>query len=138
MNINFFYEEIDEFSFEEKKCISWINLCIEIYKKKAGNINIIFTNDEYLLNINKQYLQHDYYTDIITFDYCEADIISGDIYISLDRVKENAQEFNQEFDVELHRVIIHGILHLIGYNDHSDEEKKIMRLKEGDCLKQIL
>ncbi len=137
MNINFFYEEVDKFSFDRKKCISWMHLCIKKYQKKAGDINIIFTHDEYLLNINKEYLQHDYYTDIITFDYCENDIINSDIYISVDRVKENAGKFNQEFIVELHRVIIHGILHLIGFNDFSEEEKKNMRLKENECLNKI-
>jgi rRNA maturation RNase YbeY len=137
MNIQFFYEDIDEFTFDTRLCTHWILDCIKHYHKRCGNLNFIFTSDDYLLEINKKYLQHDYYTDIITFDYCVEDTISGDIYISVDRVKENAQEYNQSFLQELHRVMIHGILHLIGLDDHTEEEKIEMREAENKCLNKL-
>ncbi len=137
MNILFFNEDIDKFDFDSGLCQTWILNCIENFNKSVGDLNFIFTSDNYLLEINKQYLQHDYYTDIITFDYCVENTISGDIYISIDRVKENALEYKQSFTQELHRVIIHGVLHLIGLNDHSDSEKKEMRNAENECLKKI-
>ncbi len=137
MSIHFFYEEIDEFTFDTHLCSNWILDCINSYHKSSGDLNFIFTSDKYLLDINKKYLQHDYYTDIITFDYCVENTISGDIYISIDRVKENAYEYNQSFMQELHRVIIHGILHLIGLNDHTEEEKIEMRKAENICLKKL-
>jgi rRNA maturation RNase YbeY len=137
MSIHFFYEEIGEFTFDTYLCSNWILACINQFHKNSGNLNFIFTSDEYLLGINKKYLQHDYYTDIITFDYCVENTISGDIYISIDRVKENAREYNQSFLQELHRVIIHGILHLIGLNDHTEEEKIEMRKAENICLEKL-
>jgi len=106
--------------------------------KKVGNINIILCNDSYLIEINKRYLNHDTYTDIITFDYCEGQIVAGDIYISLDRVEENAKLFNQEDKRELLRVIFHGVLHLLGYKDKSDVEEKEMRGKEDFYLNLFL
>ncbi len=116
------------------KTKAWIKQIITLYGKKCGNISYIFEDDNQVLNINKQYLNHDYYTDIITFDYVEQDTINGDIVISTDRIKENAKNFNTSFDNELHRVIIHGVLHLLGFNDHSEEENKIMRQKENEAL----
>jgi len=116
------------------KTKAWIKQTITLYGKKCGNISYIFEDDNQVLNINKQYLNHDYYTDIITFDYVEQDTINGDIVISTDRIKENAKNFNTSFDNELHRVIIHGVLHLLGFNDHSEKENKIMRQKENEAL----
>ena len=101
---------------------------------ELGEINYIFCNDEYLHKINVEFLQHDTYTDIISFDYTLGKNISGDIYVSIERVKENAQKFNVTFDNELHRVIIHGILHYLGYKDKTEEQKKEMRNKENQCL----
>lgn len=138
MSIYFFYEEIDKFKFDSNKTGNWVLNCIKYYKKTEGDLNFIFTSDTYLLNINKQFLQHNYYTDIITFDYCVENTISGDIYISIDRVKENAIKYHQTFEQELHRVIIHGVLHLIGLNDHTEVEKKEMRNAENECLKRII
>ena len=97
-------------------------------------ISIIFCSDNYILDVNQKYLQHDYFTDIITFDYCEGDRLSGDLFISVDTVKENALEYGTEFQEELHRVIVHGILHLIGYDDHSPEDIEVMRKKENYYL----
>lgn len=112
----------------------WIRSVAESYGKRAGDIAYIFCNDEKILEVNKQYLQHDYYTDIITFDYTEGDVISGDIFISLDTVKSNAQEQGTSYDEELHRVIIHGILHLCGINDKGPGEREIMEEAENRAL----
>ena len=134
MDINFFFEDIDEIDLTTDVNKHWIAECIKAKNKEIGDLNFIFCSDSYLLELNKTHLNHDYYTDIITFDYCESNIISGDIYISIDRVGGNAKEFKQEFDIELHRVMIHGVLHLLGLDDHSEEEKKQMRSAEDACL----
>ena len=99
-----------------------------------GEISYIFCNDEKILEVNRQYLQHDYYTDIITFDYTEGDKISGDLFISLDTVRSNAEQFHQSYEQELHRVIIHGILHLCGINDKGPGEREIMEKNENEAL----
>lgn len=112
----------------------WIKQVVENAGFKLGSVSYIFCSDEKILEVNKQYLNHDFYTDIITFDYVEKDIINGDIFISTDRVRENAQEFNVAFEEELHRVIIHGILHLLGQQDHTPKEEKQMRKKENEAL----
>lgn len=134
MDINFFFEDFEGFVFNKSKDKKWILKCIKEYKKTAGDINFIFCSDPYLLEINKKYLDHDYFTDIITFNNCDEDIISGDIYISIDRVKENAEELKEDFNNELHRVMIHGILHLLGLNDSTEKEKIEMRNAEDGCL----
>ena len=103
-------------------------------RKLLGDVSVIFVSDDYLLEINQSYLNHDYYTDIITFDYCEQNIISGDLFISVDRVRENADVFNADFRTELHRVIIHGVLHLCGYKDKTEENEKEMRVLENKYL----
>lgn len=112
----------------------WIKQVVENAGFRLGSVSYIFCSDEKILEVNKQYLNHDFYTDIITFDYVEKDIINGDIFISTDRVRENAKDFNVAFEEELHRVIIHGILHLLGQQDHSPKEKKQMRKKENEAL----
>lgn len=133
-NISFVVEEI-KFSFPDKlKIKQWIKNTIKEEGSRVGDIAIIFCSDEYLLNINNQYLQHDYYTDIITFDYSEEGVVSGDLMISIDRVKENATIQNTTFEDELHRVIIHGVLHLLGYKDKTAKEEKQMRGKEDAYL----
>lgn len=102
--------------------------------RRIGQISIIFCSDNYILDVNQRYLQHDYFTDIITFDYCEGDRLSGDLFISVDSVRENAVEYGTEFNDELNRVIVHGILHLIGYDDHCEEDIEQMRAKENYYL----
>ena len=119
------------------KIKQWIKQVIEAKGKKTGNITYIFCDDEYLLEVNKQYLQHDYYTDVITFDYVENDLISGDIFISTDRVRENALAFGSSETEELHRVIIHGALHVLGLKDKSEKEASQMRLAENEALKLL-
>ena len=131
--IDFNYET--EFTLENEEAIAnWISNVITSEKKKEGEINYIFCDDEYLLEINKEHLQHDYYTDIISFDYTVGNEISGDMFISVDRVKENAQDFNVSFEDELKRVIVHGVLHYCGYKDKSDEDEFLMRNKEDEKL----
>lgn len=118
----------------EDEFFVWIENVINSENKSLGEISYIFCDDEYLLEINKQYLNHDYYTDIISFDYTENEFVSGDIFISIDRVKENASDYGVSFDNELKRVIIHGILHFCGYKDKSQDEERMMRLKEEEKI----
>jgi probable rRNA maturation factor len=115
----------------------WLKTVIHTEKKTPGTLNFIFCSDKYLLDINIQYLQHDYFTDVITFDYTEGKIISGDIFISIDRVKDNAQTEKQTFDIELSRVLVHGVLHLLGYSDKAVSAKALMRKKEDKYLSLI-
>jgi rRNA maturation RNase YbeY len=131
--ITFNYETDFEL-YTEEKTSAWIQSVIESEEKKLGEINYIFCNDEYLHKINVEFLNHDDYTDIISFDYTMGKTINGDIYISVERVKENAQNFGVSFENELHRVIIHGVLHYLGWKDKTETEKKAMRNKENDCL----
>ena len=102
--------------------------------KRGGDLSIIFCSDNYILDVNMRYLQHDYFTDIITFDYCEGNRLSGDLFISVDSVRENALFYGTEFSDELNRVMVHGLLHLIGYDDHTEEDQKTMREKEDYYL----
>ena len=118
----------------ESKYEDWIDSIIQSEDKEPGEINYIFCDDEYLHEINMKYLEHDTLTDIISFDYCIGDLISGDIFISIDRVKENAQEFDVSFKNELLRVMAHGVLHYCGYKDKSDEEANLMRFKEQEKM----
>ena len=113
---------------------SWISLVIRSESKKEGDINYIFCDDDYILEINKQYLNHDYYTDIISFDYSVGNELHGDIFVSIERIRENATDFNVTFDEELKRVIIHGLLHYCGYKDKTSEEEVLMRLKEDEKI----
>ena len=132
--VRYFFEDV-EFEYKDRRLNnSWLKLVAESEIKRLGDINIIFCSDPYILSINLQYLGHDYFTDIITFDYCEGNRISGDLFISVDSVRENAVFYGTEFEEELHRVIVHGVLHLIGYDDHSDDDIKMMRSKENYYL----
>ena len=115
----------------------WISDCISGENKKPGNINVIFCSDEHLLEMNRTHLNHDYYTDIITFDFSQENVVSGDLYISLDRVKDNANKNASSLQNETYRVIIHGVMHLCGYKDKKKNEIVIMRQQEEKCLTQI-
>lgn len=134
MSINFYFEEIEEFQLDLPKSKKWIKNTISKEGSQPGDISFIFCSDDYLLEINRQYLDHDYYTDIITFDYVQGDLISGDIFISVDRVRENAATFGVSFLNELNRIVIHGVLHLLGYKDKEPEEKELMTTKEDTYL----
>ena len=134
--INYFFEDTN-FKFNKRRATSkWLKSAIALENKKLGNISIIYCSDDYLLEINKQYLSHDYYTDVITFNYCEGDLISGDIFISVDTIKANAEEYGASFDNELCRVMVHGILHLIGYDDDCESNQLIMKQKEDFYLER--
>lgn len=135
-----------DYSFEDIKPITdfsiefyenWLSKVTALEQKEMGDITLIFCSDEYLLNVNREYLDHDYYTDIITFDYTEDNIVSGDLFISLDRVVDNAQIHTVDFINELNRVVIHGVLHLCGYKDKSEEDEKLMRSKENQMLQLL-
>ena len=132
--INFYSE--NDFDLEDhNRYSSWLERVILSEDKKLEEISYIFCDDEYLLNINQEYLDHDTYTDIITFDYCVGNILQADIYISTERVKENAESFQVDFDEELRRVLSHGILHLCGYKDKTVAQAEIMRGKEEEKMK---
>lgn len=129
-----FNYEIDFKLEEEEKIQNWISACIETYGFKEGELNYIFCDDAYLLKLNVEFLEHDTLTDILSFDYTMGKLISGDIFISVERVIENAEIFSQTFDNELNRVMIHGILHYMGFKDKNEMDKKIMRAEEDKCL----
>ena len=122
---------------QASKIKTWIKRIINDEEKKTGQLNFVFTTDEELLKKNIQFLNHATYTDIITFDYCEKNVIHGDIIISIERVTENARKFKTDFEEELKRVIIHGVLHLCGYKDKTEKEAKIIRTKENSALKKF-
>lgn len=122
---------------KKRETTAWIKSVAASYGKKVGEIAYIFCSDEKILEVNRQYLQHDYYTDIITFDYCEGKTISGDLFISLDTVRTNAEQFNATYENELHRTIIHGILHLCGINDKGPGEREIMEAAENKALSML-
>ena len=119
---------------KKRETTTWIKAVVATYGKKIGEIGYMFVDDEKILEVNNEYLGHDYYTDIITFDYCEGDILNGDLVISLDTVRTNAEKFGKDYDEELHRVIIHGILHLCGINDKGPGEREIMEAAENKAL----
>jgi rRNA maturation RNase YbeY len=116
---------------------NWITSVIESEGKQCGEVSYIFCDDEYLLEINQQYLDHDTFTDIISFDYSEGSLVSGDIFISVDRVQDNAIDFNVSFEEELRRVMIHGVLHYCGYKDKSESDEIAMRSKEDEKIKMF-
>ena len=119
---------------KKRETTAWIRRVAATYGKKVGDVGYIFCDDERIIEVNREYLQHDYYTDIITFDYTEGDTIGGDLFISLDTVKTNSEQFGTEYDEELHRTIIHGILHLCGINDKGPGEREIMEAAENRAL----
>jgi probable rRNA maturation factor len=131
--INFNYET--EFTLDNEEAISsWISNVIKSENKKEGEISYIFCDDEYLLQINQEHLQHDFYTDIISFDYTVGNELSGDIFVSVERVRENAIDFKVPFDEEFKRVLVHGVLHYCGYKDKSEEDELLMRSKEDEKI----
>lgn len=135
--ISFNYE--NDFKLDnEERLANWIVSVIESEGFKYEEINYIFCNDDYLYNINVEFLNHDTLTDIISFDYSVGKILHGDIYISTERVKDNAVDFNQTFENELHRVMVHGVLHYCGYKDKTEDEATVMRNKENHYLEQLL
>ena len=137
MAITFQAENVALPNIRKRATSNWIKVVAEKYGKKAGDISYIFCDDAKILEINQTYLHHDFYTDIITFDYSEGNRISGDIFISIDTVRSNAEKFETNFDEELHRVIIHGILHLCELKDKSETDGKKMRKAEDEALSML-
>ena len=137
MEITFQSEGVDHPQIDEQKIANWIESVAKTYNKEIGEISYLFCDDEKILEVNQEYLNHDFYTDIITFDYSEENTLSGDIIISLQTVESNSQMYKTDFLEELHRVIIHGILHLSGLNDESEEEEKAMRDAENSALEML-
>lgn len=134
MAISFYAEEIELPTINQEAVAQWVRAVAATYGKKVGDICYIFCSDEKILEVNRQYLQHDYYTDIITFDYTEKNRIAGDLFISLDTVKSNSETLHTPYNEELHRTIIHGILHLCGINDKGPGEREIMEANENKAL----
>ena len=129
--------DVDMPALPQHETSAWVRAVAESYGKRVGEVAYVFCNDEKILEVNREYLGHDYYTDVITFDYDEDDIVSGDVVISLDTVRSNAELFGKEYDDELHRVIIHGILHLCGINDKGPGEREIMEAAENKALAML-
>ena len=136
--INLFFEDVEIPGLDSEFFYSWLSKVCELEGKKLEEVNLIFTSDDYLLDMNVKHLNHDFYTDIITFDYCEDVLIIGDLFISKDRVEDNARLGGVDFTTELNRVIVHGVLHLIGYKDKSPEDEILMRSKEDWALSLIV
>lgn len=135
--ITFQTENIEMPAIDQAKVRDWVRNVAASYQKKVSEIAYFFCDDEKILEVNRQYLQHDYYTDIITFDYCEGNKLSGDLFISLDTVRSNSELFGTDYNTELHRVIIHGILHLCGINDKGPGEREIMEAAENRALELL-
>src|SRR4030095_1393570 len=129
-----FTKQVTKFSLPKKKLIDWLLLVSYIEQKEIDDISYIFCDDDYLLKLNEKFLHHRTYTDILTFDYSDGEKINAEIYISTDRIKENAQKFKVSFDEELRRVILHGVLHCIGYTDKTKKLQSKMREKENEYL----
>jgi probable rRNA maturation factor len=138
LKIQFYREDIPEININKGLTKQYLKQLIEDQKRKAGTISIIFCSDEYLLKMNKEYLNHDFFTDVITFNYCEKEFVSGDIFISINRISENSEKFHESFNRELLRVLFHGVLHLVGYNDKTSEEKKLMKKMEDFYLDKFI
>lgn len=134
MEILYLSEDIEMPDINQDETTAWIKKVANNYNKYIGEISYIFCSDSKILEVNKQYLQHDYFTDIITFDYCKGSRLAGDIFISLDTVKSNSESFHTLYADELHRTIIHGILHLCGINDKGPGEREIMEVAENKAL----
>lgn len=137
MSVQYFNEDIPLPKLKKRRTSDWIRKVIISEGKAIGNISFIFCSDIYLLEVNRKYLNHDYFTDIITFDAVEGGIMNGDIFISIERVNENAAEFRTTFENELHRIVVHGVLHLLGYKDKNKKDKKLMTEKEDFYLKVL-
>lgn len=136
--VEIFFEETEILDLHPEFFVSWLSdLCVT-HGKELGDLSLVFCSDDYLLDMNRTHLEHDYYTDIITFDYCEGLVVSGDLFVSVDRVRENATVFGVMFHVELYRVVAHGVLHLLGFKDKSEKDELEMRRQEEMALSMIV
>lgn len=136
-NIDFLAQGVDMPNFNQDTVRQWIDAVVRTFNKSVGNLTYIFCDDPKILEVNRTYLKHDYFTDIITFDYSNHRRISGDMFISLDTVRTNAEQFGKAYDDELMRVVIHGVLHLIGINDKGPGEREIMEAHENEALAML-
>jgi len=134
--VEIYFEETEVLDLNSEFFVLWLSKVCSEEQQELGDLTLVFCSDEYLLEVNKKHLNHDYYTDIITFDYTD-EVVSGDLFISIDRVRENAKGNSVTFSKELHRVIVHGVLHLLGYGDKTEEEKFMMRLLENKYLEFV-
>lgn len=132
--VELFYEQSTDLSLDSVFFKSWLSRVSTNENKELGDINLIFCSDDYLLEMNQQHLSHDYFTDIITFDYSFDSLVAGDLFISVDRIRENASDLSVSFEDELHRVCCHGVLHLCGYSDKTENDQTLMRSKEDAAL----
>ncbi len=133
-SVKFLSEDVQMPSLDQAKVSEWVDCVARSYGKKLGRVTYIFVGDERILEVNRQFLGHDYFTDIITFDYTEREYISGDLFISLDTVRTNAEQLGVPYENELHRIVIHGILHLCGINDKGPGEREVMEAAENKAL----
>ncbi len=138
MDVRFFFEEVDPIDFNFESIQKWIHKVIRHYKQKPWEISIIFCSDEFILKLNQEYLNHDYYTDILTFNYSNLGFISGDLFISVETVKSNSSLLNIKFEDEINRVIVHGILHLLGFDDSTNNQKEEMTQIEDYWLEKFI
>lgn len=136
--ITYHLEGVEKPKICTRRTSKWVKEVAEKHEKIVGEIAYIFCSDEYIIDVNRKFLNHDYYTDVITFDYSEGNKISGDIFISLDTVKTNAETFNQDYYNELERIIIHGILHLCGFKDKDSKDKEEMTFQEDEAIKLLI
>lgn len=135
VDVSFSFHEVSVSAFKSDRLADWIKRVLGKHNVLVANLEYVFVSDEFLLQMNREHLGHDYFTDIITFNYNEEDSLCGEMYISVDRVRENAEEFERgDFERELCRVMIHGVLHLLGFSDETDEQEKEMRVLENECL----
>ena len=134
--VNYHYENTEFRLADETQTTAWLHSVIENEEKSSGTLNVIFTDDETLLKMNRKHLNHDYFTDVITFPFCEQPV-SGDVYISIERLRENSRIYGVKLKDEVARVMVHGVLHLLGYNDKTEQEKTTMRIKEDMYLKNL-
>lgn len=132
--VELFYEQTTDLGLDSVFFMSWLSRVSTNENKELGDINLIFCSDDYLLEMNQQHLSHDYFTDIITFDYSFDSLVAGDLFISVDRIRENASDLSVSFEDELHRVCCHGVLHLCGYSDKTENDQILMRSKEDAAL----
>ena len=135
----FFYQEqckLPSF-FSRQEVKRWLEAVAKAYGRWVGTITYVFCDDAYILEVNRKYLEHDYYTDVITFDYTEGEVLAGDVFVSLDTVASNAEEYGTTYEEELHRVVVHAVLHLIGFKDKTETDAAVMREQENRCLELL-
>ena len=135
----FFYQEqckLPSF-FSRQEVKRWLEAVAKAYGRWVGTITYVFCDDAYILEVNRKYLEHDYYTDVITFDYTEGEVLAGDVFVSLDTVASNAEEYGTTYEEELHRVVVHAVLHLIGFKDKTEADAAVMREQENRCLELL-